>query len=174
MRPNVTALLKPYKPKSKPEPWLNSEIRLLRQACRKAKHKWKKDNLHISFQLFKESLLVYQSAVKSAKATYFSNLNMENHSRPKVLFSVINSVVNPPINTMCTTLCESFLRFFIYKISNLRSTISPSHTEPSIPLLHYASWDAFEPVSLHLLKDTIVNTKLCFCSFDTIHPKFFY
>ncbi len=76
---NVTAPLKPYKPKSKSEPWLNSEIRLLRQACRKAEHKWKKDNLHISFQLFKESLLVYQSAVKSAKATYFSNLIMENH-----------------------------------------------------------------------------------------------
>ncbi len=101
---------------------------------------------------------------------------MENHSRPKVLFSVINSVVNPPVNTMCTAseaLCESFLRFFIDKISNLRSTISPSHTEPSIPLLHYASWDAFEPISLHLLKDTIVNTKLSFCSFDTIHPNFF-
>ncbi len=55
----------------------------------------------------------------------------------------------------------------------MRSTISPSHTEPSIPLLHSASWDAFEPISLHLLKDTIVNTKLSFCSFDTIHPTFF-
>lgn len=80
-----------------------------------------------------EKVLVYQSAVKSAKATYFSNLIIENHSRPKVLFSVINSVVNSPVNTMCTpseALCESFLRFFINKISNLRSTISPSHPEP--------------------------------------------
>ncbi len=125
---NVTAPLKPYKPKSKSEPWLNSEIRLLRQACRKAERKWKKDNLHISFQLLKESLLVYQSAVKSAKATYFSNLIMENHSRPKVLFSVINSVVNPPVNTMCTASVLEICRvrlvvpascFYIWSVSCL-------------------------------------------------------
>jgi len=33
---NVTAPLQPYKPKLKTEPWLNSEIRRLRQASRKA------------------------------------------------------------------------------------------------------------------------------------------
>jgi len=31
----------------KSEPWLNSDIRRLRQVRRKAKHKWKKDKLHI-------------------------------------------------------------------------------------------------------------------------------
>ncbi len=66
------------------------------------------------------------------------------------------------VKTMCTAseaLYEGFLRFFIDRISNLRSTISPSHTEPSVPLFYYASWDAFEPISLQIFKDTIVNTK---------------
>ncbi len=109
---NVTAPLKPLKHKPKSELWHTAETQLLRQTCRKAEHKWKKDNLHISLQLFKDS---YQRAAKSAKAIYFSNLILYNQSRPKVLFSVINTVVNPPVNTMSVAsvaLCESFSRFF--------------------------------------------------------------
>ncbi len=89
----------------------NSDTRLLRQTCRKAERKWKKDKLHISFQLFKDSLSAYQS--KSAKAAYFSDLILNKHFTPKVLFSVINSVVNPSVNTVSVAsdaLCESFLR----------------------------------------------------------------
>lgn len=108
---NETAPLKPYKPKPKYEPWLNEDIRQLRQACRKAERKWKKDKLHISLQLLKASLSTYQNAVKAAKAMYFSDMILANHTRPKVLFSVINSVLNPPVNRMSggvsDELCES-------------------------------------------------------------------
>jgi len=45
---NETAPLKPYKPKPKSEPWLNMDIRRLRQGSRKAERKWKKDKLYLT------------------------------------------------------------------------------------------------------------------------------
>ncbi len=45
---NTTAPLKPKKSKPKTEPWLSDNIRSLRQACRRAERKWKKDKLQIS------------------------------------------------------------------------------------------------------------------------------
>lgn len=81
---NATAPFKPHKHKPKSEPWLNSDSRLLRQNCRKAERKWKKDRLHISLLMFRDSLTSYHTAAKSAKAVYFSNLIEMNHSKPKV------------------------------------------------------------------------------------------
>lgn len=171
---NVTAPLKPYKPKRKSVLWQNADNRLLRQACRTAERKWKKDKLQISSQLFKDCLSAYQRAAKSAKATYFSNLILKNHSRPTVLFSIIDSVVNPPINTDASDgLCEGFLRFVNDKIYNLRPNVSSSHIEPPISWLHPASWDLFDTISLQVLKDTITILKPTFCSNDIIHPRFF-
>ncbi|KAI2646502.1 Magnesium transport protein CorA [Labeo rohita] len=152
---NETAPLKPLKHKPKSELWHTAETRLLRQTCRKAERKWKKDSLHISLQLFKDSLLAYQRAAKLAKATYFSNLILDNHSRPKVLFSVINSVVNP-----------RFSRFFKGKVSKPGLVAyNPSTELPVSPPLS-ASWNDFESVSLQSLKDTIAKLKPSSSSYD--------
>lgn len=125
--------------------------------------------------MFKDSLSAYQSVAKLAKANYFSDLILKNHSTRKILFSVINSVVNPSANTVSDAsdaLCESFLRHFIDKISNLRTNISSPHTEPLFSLPHLVFWDVFEPISLQSLKNIIVNLKPSFCPYDIIHPKF--
>ncbi len=75
--------------------------------------------------MFKDSLTSYQTVVKSAaKAAYFSNLIETNHSKPKVLFSVIQSVANPSVKSLpdaSDALCESFLRYFSDKIANLKT-----------------------------------------------------
>lgn len=54
---NETVPLKPLKHKPKSELWHTAETRLLRQDCRKAERKWKKDNLHVSLQLFKRQFI---------------------------------------------------------------------------------------------------------------------
>ncbi len=108
---NATAPLKPHKHKPKFELWQNSDTRVQRQNCRKAERKWKKDRLHISLQMFRDSLTAYQNAAKFAKAAYFSNLIETNHCKPKVLFSIIQSVTNPSVITLpvaSVALCESF------------------------------------------------------------------
>ncbi len=82
---NTTA---PLKPKSKPktEPWLSDNIRSLRQACRRAEQKWKKDKLHFSYEMLKDCLANFQKAVKSAKSKYFSNLIARIIIAPKAYF----------------------------------------------------------------------------------------
>ncbi len=86
---NTTAPLKPKKSKPKTEPWLSDKIRSLRQACRRAERKWKKDKLQISYEMLKDCLANFQKALKFAKSKYFSNLIAKNHHSFKVLFSVI-------------------------------------------------------------------------------------
>lgn len=109
---SLTAPFKSFKPKvkSKSEPWVDYSIRSLRQLCRKAERKWKKDKLQISYEILRDCLLVYQNVVKKAKASYFTELIDKHHHTPKALFSVVNSVLNPPINsslpvfgTLCVT-----------------------------------------------------------------------
>uniref|UniRef100_A0A673MBL0 Scavenger receptor class B member 1 n=1 Tax=Sinocyclocheilus rhinocerous TaxID=307959 RepID=A0A673MBL0_9TELE len=80
---NTTAPLKLKKSKPKTEPWLNDNIRFLRQACRRAERKWKKDKLLISYEMLKDCFATFQKAVKSAKSQYFSNLIAKNHHSSK-------------------------------------------------------------------------------------------
>ncbi len=59
----TTAPLKPKKSKPKTEPWLKDNIRSLRQACRRAERKWKKDKFHM--KCLKDCLATFQKAVTS-------------------------------------------------------------------------------------------------------------
>ncbi len=67
------APLKVLKPKRRSEPWLNSNVRVLRQECRKAERKWKKDKLQVSYEILKNALSAYHHSVKNAKLNIFLN-----------------------------------------------------------------------------------------------------
>ncbi len=102
-------------------------------------------------------------------------LTETNHSKPKVLFSIIQSIANPSVNSLpdaSDALCESFLRYFSDKITNLRLSVCPTLTVS--PTLSSASafWDAFVPINFQSLKDVIDKLKPSFCSNDIIHPRF--
>lgn len=64
--------LKKYQ--NKIEPWLNNNTRSLRKACRRAERRWKKNKLQVSYDMLRESLMIYQKAVKVAKSQYFSEI----------------------------------------------------------------------------------------------------
>ena len=72
--------------KSVPIPWFNDSVRSLRQACRQAERRWKKDKLHVSYEIMRNSLSSFQRAAKAAKSKYFSDLIMLNRNNPRVLF----------------------------------------------------------------------------------------
>lgn len=93
------------------------------------------------------------------------------------MFSIIQYVTNPSVNTLpvaSDALCESFLRYFSDKITNLRLGVCPTLTLTISPIMSSSSafLDAFEPISLHELKEVIDNLKPSFYSSDIIHPKF--
>lgn len=48
---DTVAPLKVRQPKSKSESWLNDSTRAARRQCRTAEWKWKKDKLHVSYDI---------------------------------------------------------------------------------------------------------------------------
>uniref|UniRef100_A0A3Q3R0V1 Reverse transcriptase domain-containing protein n=1 Tax=Monopterus albus TaxID=43700 RepID=A0A3Q3R0V1_MONAL len=144
------------------DPWLNDTTRALRRRCRQAEQKWKKDGLHVSLTMLRDSLLSYQKAVKDSKSQYLSNTILNNSHHPKVLFNTINAVINPQA-TLATegsvVNCNLFQRYFIDKVLNIRRNISMSlpHVPPVSQVCHI--FDSFTLISLHQLKKLVAHLK---------------
>lgn len=107
---NIIALLKPKGIKSKPQPWINYPTRSLRKACRRAKRKWCKDKLQVSYEMLRETLSVYKKVVKAAKSKYLSEFIGENQLRPNMIFLSLNPVLNPSVNIFPEASVSSLLR----------------------------------------------------------------
>lgn len=94
---NILDLIAPFKLKKekiKTQPWLNSTTRTLRQECRRAERKWKKDKLQVSFLHLRQCLINYQKCVKIERSKYFSEIISKHANRPKILFDTINKNSN--------------------------------------------------------------------------------
>lgn len=71
---NSNAPLKLRNHKSAAVLWHKETTRTLRQACRHAERKWKKDKLQVSYEIMRNSLTMFQRAAKAAKCKYLSKL----------------------------------------------------------------------------------------------------
>lgn len=108
-------------------PWLNETTQEFKRDCRKKERKWKKSSLHVFYEIWKDAMKKYQSAVKEARAAFFSKLILANHSNPRYLFNTINSLIvlsshhfiDPSQET-----CETFLQFFTDKVNDIRQPIT--------------------------------------------------
>ncbi len=166
------APLKLRKPKNKTHSWLNNDnIRALRQLCRKAERKWKKDKLQISFQILRNHLHKLQEAVKSARSLYFSNLFSNSSHNPKILFNTINSVICPPPNTTLDpspAKCMEFSTFFINKVEAIRHNFNPSTCNSTILQFCSSRLSSFSPISLPTLTQIVSSMKPATCPLDII------
>uniref|UniRef100_A0A8C5I3C7 Reverse transcriptase domain-containing protein n=1 Tax=Gouania willdenowi TaxID=441366 RepID=A0A8C5I3C7_GOUWI len=163
-------------PKPKQEPWLNDTTRTARRECRRAERRWKKDHLEVSHQILRECWRNYQSAVKTEKTQYFSNLISNNVSKPRVLFKTIGSVFNPSPSTsleMTSGTCEKFLSFFNEKVAAIRANISPFSVWSCVSTQCLAVFSQFESVSLSVLTGIVKKLKPSSCPTDPVPPRFF-
>lgn len=64
---DTVALLKTSHTKYKRMPWMNEITHAARSKCRKPECKWKKDGLHVSFEIYNNCLRNYQRVVKPEK-----------------------------------------------------------------------------------------------------------
>ena len=147
----------------KPQQWLDVSTRHLRQVCRRAERKWKKDHLPFSLEIFRNSLSNFQAAAKNARAKHFSDIISKHSNRPRILFNTINSIVNPQVSPeveASTNSCEEFLKFFIEKIDHIRAQFTPvvSDTSPQFPI-PTATFDRFQAVSCTDLWDIVKHMK---------------
>ncbi len=68
---NTVSPVKTFKPKPRVDPWIDNNIRSLKQSCRRAERRWKNDKLQASFEILRDSLLKYQKGFKSSKIKLF-------------------------------------------------------------------------------------------------------
>ena len=131
----------------------------------------------MSYQIFRETLQAYQNGVKVAKSNYFAELIRNNVNRPRALFSTINSILNPPSNASTLPLtsdtCEKFLYFFIEKIDNIKSQISPVNSDLTLPKLSVNQFSNFLSVSSSQLSDVVSHMKVSTCQSDILPSHLF-
>ncbi len=86
-------------------------IRSLRQECRRAERKWKKDKLPISYIMLRDALTTFQEAAKMARANYFSEIIVKYSHQPCVLFDIINFTLEPSVSVCLESSVANFERF---------------------------------------------------------------
>ncbi len=169
------APLKMKRSTKKSAPWFNDSIRSLRRNCRWAERKWHKDRLQMSYDILRESLSVFQKAVKSAKLKFLSEIVSKNHHRPKVLFSTIDAVLNHVVDVfpdVSDLLRENFLSFFVEKTTRSRpQSLVTSHALSEITRCS-STWIMFDLITLQTCKDIIDHLKPTFCPYDSIPSHF--
>ncbi len=173
---DTVAPLKHKRVKGSGQPWLNETTRAFRQEFRKAERRWKKDKLHVSFDILKSSLSNYQIAVKHAKSSYFSQLIADNVNRPKALFDMIDSLLNPTMNSLSevsSELCEDFLNYFTQKNYAIRTSIAPSESLHLQLPCTTSCLSSFQPVLSHQLYDIVSTMKCSGSKPDTIPARLF-
>nr|XP_054590056.1 uncharacterized protein LOC129154141 [Nothobranchius furzeri] len=164
-------------PAVNPSPWFNDNLRSLKRQCRKIEHLWKKTHLHVHLLHLKDLLTSYNSAVRDARVSYFSNLVSQSKGNPKVLFNTISSIVSPASPTASihsVTDCENFLSFFVDKVNKVRSSISPSALSPPLPTpTRPIILDSFAPVSLPELTKLVNSMKTSACPLHILPSSLF-
>lgn len=73
---DCVALFRSISTKPKPDPWLNDTTRALRRRCRNAERWWKRDKLHVSLGILRDTIMwpKYPFVVQVAKCHYLSNV----------------------------------------------------------------------------------------------------
>lgn len=164
--------------KTRTDPWLNDHTRLLRQHCRQAERRWKKDKLHVSLGWLRDSLATYQRALREAKSKYLSFIITNSSHHPRVLFSTIDSVVNPRptvLSDASIATCEEFASFFTDKVTTVRqiiSSVDASLDDVCVPLTQSAVFEQFETISLKYFAKVVSGMKPTNCPLDIIPAKF--
>lgn len=172
---NYIAQLKAKKRKHNSAFWHNDTTRSLRQACRKAERKWKKDKLQVSYEILRDSLSAFQRAAKAAKCKHFSELITQNSYKPNILFSAIETALHPNVNLfpeVSVTLCENFAVYFTDKISEITAALSlSSYKLVDVPYSD-SIWSEFESVNLNTLIRIMSSLKSTMCPQDVFPPRF--
>ena len=164
----------------KKDPWITPDIIQYKKECRKAERAWKKSNLLIHLDIYKEKLSSLHSETKKAREKHFADLLHSNKNNHRFLFSTIDTIINPAPKTDYSlfppTKCEEFALFFHNKIINIRSDITKSlpnkltvtpHPPPSNEMV------SFSLPSMSLLRKTVSKLKHSTCPLDPIPTKFF-
>ena len=76
-------------------PWRKAmTVKTEKRECRKAERSWRKTNLQVHFEIYKERLGLYNLELKYARQSFFSDIITKNNTR--VFFATVDRLTNPP------------------------------------------------------------------------------
>ncbi|KAK6194931.1 hypothetical protein SNE40_000461 [Patella caerulea] len=113
--------------------WFNDEVLQAKRDRNKAEKVWRKSNLHVHKDIYREQKLNFQALVKSAKKSYYTNKIDASSNKAKELFRVSNALLSHNYGQSILPDCESsselantFSDYFTYKIQAIRDNLQPS------------------------------------------------
>ena len=100
---NVIDAIAPMKVKvvagKKRSPWRNALlVRTEKRECRRAERRWRKTNLQVHYEIYKEKLRIYNFNLKNAREAFFSEIIAKNNNNAQALFTTVDRLTNPPVS----------------------------------------------------------------------------
>uniref|UniRef100_A0A3B5MZI4 Interferon regulatory factor 7 n=1 Tax=Xiphophorus couchianus TaxID=32473 RepID=A0A3B5MZI4_9TELE len=71
--------------------------RSARQLCRRVERKWRKTQLHVHYDVYKERLRNYHLTLKHAREAFFADVTNKNINNARALFATVDRLINPPV-----------------------------------------------------------------------------
>ncbi len=171
--------LRKIKEKS-PTPWYNEHTRTLKRAARKMERSWRKTKLEVFRIAWRESILSYRKALKTARSDYFSSLLEENNITPGIysIQSLNNeNKASTGVGISQEHSSNDFMNYFTSKIDTIRDkivTMQPSATV-SHQIVHYRSpeeqFHSFSTIGEEELYKLVKSSKPTTCMLDPIPSK---
>ena len=185
---NVMNAIAPTKVKvvsgKKKSPWRNGTlVKMEKRECRKAERRWRKTNLQVHFDIYKERLYIFNLELKKSRQSFFSDIITKNKNNARARFATVDRLTNPPVPVaaehLSTRACNEFASFFTAKIQNIRQAVSA--TLPGTggvlsfcpPKPNSNTLTQFDPINDKNLQDIIQHLKSSSCSLDILPAGFF-
>ena len=96
----------------------------------KAEPRWRKTNLQVHYDIYKERLHIYNLELRNARRSFFSDIIAKNNNNTRALFATVDRLTNPPVSTapglLSTRAWKEFVSVFTDKIQKIRQTVSAS------------------------------------------------
>ncbi|CAL9690879.1 unnamed protein product [Knipowitschia caucasica] len=125
-------------------PWYTPDLHNLKKKRRQLERLHAKTGLTVHAEAYKYFTNTYNTALKSARSDYFSQLIRSNSSNSRTLFSTFARLTKPIDNitsTFTTDKCNNYLSFFHSKIHTIHNTLQSSSS-------HHLSFETHFPVDL--------------------------
>ena len=164
-------------------PWRNTlSVRTQKRECRKAERKWRKSNLQIHFEIYKEALRIFNMKLNSARQLYFSEIIKKHSKNSRILFATFDRLINPPDSIspelVSISKCDEFALFFNDKIQGIRNAASSSVSNTanlSLPSTHrnMVCMVQFNFIDDKTLEEVVSSLNSSTCCLDVLPTNFF-
>ena len=165
-------------------PWRTApSVKAQKRECRKAERRWRKSNLQVHYDIYKENLQIYNTEIRSARQSFFSKIINNNQNNARILFNTVDKLTNPPVSIaqelLSTSKCNEFASFFSNKIEGIRQVISSSMsgTKNMPPLFpdkdNIITMTQFNTIDYKTLDEIMSHLKPSTCALDVLPTSFF-